>query len=151
MKSYANFALVLFLSVISLTGFAQTIPAKPQQFNNFPSTINLSADVLESLFSSAEGENINLEGSDNFSFNGKVTSNLVKYSNLQTAVLRSPEYDNTIFSVSKITNADNSITYLGRIINKKYFDGFELKKNENGNYQLIKMETDKVIQDCKGN
>jgi hypothetical protein len=60
----------------------------------------------------------------------------------------SPDYSNTIFQVSKITNGDGSISYIGRIINKNYFDGFELNKNASGNYQLKKIETDRVIPDC---
>jgi hypothetical protein len=37
---------------------------------------------------------------------------------------------------------------VGRIINVNYFDGYELRKSAAGNYQLIKIETDKVIQPC---
>ena len=77
-----------------------------------------------------------------------MVNNVVKYSNLQSAVIKSPAFHNSIFSISKITNKDNSISYVGRIVNKNYFDGYELKKNAAGNYQLIKMETDRVIQDC---
>jgi hypothetical protein len=40
------------------------------------------------------------------------------------------------------------VSYQGRIINKNYFDGYELKKNAAGNYQLIKIEKENVIQVC---
>ncbi len=150
MKLLAPYAMLLLLfSVISLTGLSQNgNTAKPKQFNNFPDVINCSETELSHIFSSAAGQNISLSFSDNFSFSGNVTSNVVKYSNLQTAVVKSPFFNNTIFSVSKIINKDNSISYLGRIINKNYFDGYELKKNEAGNYQLIKIQTDRVIPDC---
>jgi hypothetical protein len=144
--TYATYALSLFLSFTVMTGFGQT--NKPKQFSSFPEVINCSEQQLASIFNAAPGQNINLSFSDNFTFSGTVKSNLVKYANLQSAVIVSPDYSNTVFGVSKIINADGSLSYTGRIINKNYFDGFELKKNTAGNYQLKKIETDYVIQDC---
>ena len=150
MKHLAPYAMLLLLSFSFTTGFSQNgnVP-KPKQFSNFPDIINCSEAELSSIFDSSPGQNISLSFSNNFLFSGNVTSNVVKYANLQTAVIKSPVFNNTIFSVSKIINKDNSISYLGRIINKNYFDGYELKRNAAGNYQLIKMETDRVIQDCR--
>lgn len=150
MKHLAPYAMLLFLSFCSVTALSQdnNIP-KPKQFSNFPDIINCSEAELNSVFNSLPGQNISLSFSNNFLFSGNVISNIVKYSNLQTAVIKSQVFNNTIFCVSKITNKDNSISYVGRIINKDYFDGYELKKNATGTYQLIKMETDQVIQDCR--
>ncbi len=147
MKHFAPYALSLMLSLIAMTGFSQN-SSKPKQFSSFPETINCSEQELSKVFNAAPGQLVTLAFSNNFTFSGSVTSNLVKYSNLRTAVVVSPDYSNTIFSVSKITNNDGSISYIGRIINKNYFDGFELKKNTTGVYQLTKIETDRVIQDC---
>jgi hypothetical protein len=149
MKSYATYALSLILSMISMSGFSQNNAAKPKQFNNFPGVINCSEAELSKIFNTASGQAVSVSFSENFTFSGSVTSNIVKYANLQTAVIVSPGYSNTIFSVSKITNKDNSISFIGRIINKNYFDGFELKQNVAGDYQLVKMETDRVIPDCR--
>jgi hypothetical protein len=146
MKPYATYALSLFLSLTVMTGFGQT--NKPKQFSSFPEVINCSEQQLASIFNTAPGQNISLSFSDNFTFSGTVKSNLVKYANLQSAVIVSPDYFNTVFGVSKIINGDGSISYIGRIINKNYFDGFELKKNTAGNYQLKKIETDRVMPDC---
>ena len=142
MKRYAPYALSVLLTFIAMTGFSQNT-SKPKQFNNFPATINCTEQELSKVFNASPGQVINLSFSDNFTFIGNVTSNVVKYANLQTAVVVSPAYSNTIFSISKITGNDGSINYLGRIINKNYFDGFELKKNASGIYQLKKIETDR--------
>ena len=147
MKHYAPYALSLLLSFIVTTGFCQSNP-KPKQFSNFPEIINCSEAELSKVFAAAPGQDISLTFSNNFIFTGSIKSNLSRYTNLQSAVIVSPDYSNTIFSVSKISNADGTISYVGRIINKNYFDGFELKKNESGTYQLKKVETDRVIQDC---
>jgi hypothetical protein len=148
MKPYATYALSLFLSFTVMTGFGQSSNPKPKQFSNFPETINCSEQELARVFNTTTGENISLTFSDNFIFSGNIKTNLVKYANLQSVVIVSPDYFNTVFAVSKIINADGSLSYIGRIINKNYFDGFELKKNTAGNYQLKKIETDRVIPDC---
>ncbi|HEX2683377.1 MAG TPA: hypothetical protein VHL77_05575 [Ferruginibacter sp.] len=148
MKNYAPYALSLILSVISITGFSQSNTSKPAQFNAFPAVINCSQTELGRIFNTAPGQQISLSFSDNFTFSGTMTANVVKYASLQSAVITSPDYSNTIFSVSKIIHDDGSTGYIGRIINKNFFDGFELKQDQSGNYQLVKMETDRVIQDC---
>jgi len=148
MKHYAPYALSFLLSFIVLTGFSQSNNLKPKQFSSFPDRINCSEQELARVFSASAGQVISLSFSDNFTFTGSVKSNIAKYANLQSAVIVSPDYSNTIFNVSRITNDDGTYSYVGRIINKNYFDGFELKKNTTGNYQLKKIETDRVIQDC---
>ena len=147
MKRLIPFALALLLCVTSKIGFSQNV-TKPKQFNNFPDIINCTVAELSKAFTTSPGQQISLSFSDNFSFGGAVISNTVKYSNLQSANIKSPVFNNSIFNISKRINNDNSITYVGRIINRDYFDGYELKKNAAGNYQLIKIETDKVIQNC---
>jgi len=147
MKYLAPYALSLLFCTITLTSFSQN-NSKPKQFNNFPGIINCSESELARIFNTAAGQQMACSFSDGFIFSGTVINNIVKYSNLQTAVITSPEYSNTIFNISKITNNDGSLSYIGRIINKNYYDGFELKKNTAGDYQLIKVETDRVIPDC---
>ena len=149
MKRYAPYALfVLFLCLVA-NGYSQSNSIKPKQFNSFPSTINCSEKELEKVFNAVPGQSINLSFSSNFTFSGIVKNNVAKYSNLRSAVITSPDYANTIFSISKITRADGTLSYVGHIINKNYFDGYELKRNSTGDYQLIKVEMDRVIPDCK--
>lgn len=149
MKPYATYALYVLFSLVSVTGFSQNNNQKPKQFDNYPATINCSDLELAKVFNTVQGQAVSLNFSNDFIFSGTVTSNIVKYSNLQSAVVMSPDYANTIFNLSKVTNTDGSVSYNGRIINKNHFDGFELKKNPVGEYQLVKIESDRVIQDCK--
>ena len=146
MKTYAPYALSLLLSFLVLTGFSQT--NKPKQFSDFPAIITCSEQELAKVFTASPGQDISISFSDNFTFSGTVKSNLVKYTNLQSAVIVLPGYSNSIFSVSKVTKSDGTMSYVGHIINKSFFDGFDLKKNTAGVYQLTKTESDRVIQDC---
>lgn len=144
MRHFVAFTFSLFFF---LTGFAQ--PAglpKPELFSNFPDIINCSTAELDLVFAKSEGQNIDLSFSNSFNFGGTVTSNVVKYANLQSVIIKSSVFNNAIFHISKRTNPDNSITYVGLIINQNYFDGYELKTDAAGNYKLIKIQTDHVIQ-----
>jgi poly-D-alanine transfer protein DltD len=143
-----NSVLLLCLMISAVIHAQGPSGAKPSLFNNFPAKISCSEQELSRVFTSTADQAISLSFSDNFIFSGKVTSNVVKYANLQTAVIKSPVFGDAIFVLSKITNADRTTGYVGRIINKQYFDGYELKKDASNNYQLIKIETDKVIEDC---
>ena len=148
MKRHATYALSLLLSFIVTTGFCQVNNPKPKQFSSLPEIINCNEQELSKVFTATPGQTISIAFLNNFTFTDNVTSNLSKYANLQSVVIVSPDYFNTIFSISKATNADGTIAYIGRIINKNYFDGFELKRNLSGSYQLKKIETDRVIPDC---
>lgn len=149
MKRYAPYALFVLFLCFAAKGYSQSNSIKPKQFNSFPSTINCSEQELAKVFNAVPGQPISLSFSSNFTFSGIVKNSVAKYSNLRSAVITSPDYANTIFSISKITRADGTLAYVGRIINKDYFDGYELKRSITGTYQLIKIETDRVIPDCK--
>ena len=131
------------------TSLAQvTTAAKPKVFDTLPSSISISESLLESFFNLDKNQETTLALGDKFSFPGKVLSNEVKYSNLQTIIVKSSAFNNAIFQVSRIINEDKSISYTGRILNIKAFDGFEIKKNAAGFYELLKFETDQVTNDC---
>ncbi|MGC4100138.1 hypothetical protein [Ferruginibacter sp.] len=137
---------LLLLTIMCTTAKAQN-SSKPKLFSSFPDKISCTNAELGKVFSIAANQNAGLRFSDNFSFDGVVTSNVVKYANLQSVVIRSAAYDGAIFVLSKITE-NGTVNYVGRIINTKYFDGYELKQDAQGNYQFLKIETGRVIQDC---
>ena len=152
MKRPIPYVLVMMLMVFSIATHSQNVPAaKPKLFATFPDKISCANTELNKVFNSTTDQNISLSFSDNFLFSGTVISNVVKYTNLQTAIIKSPAFGDAIFVLSRISNADRSVSYVGRIINTKYFEGYELKKDAANNYQLIKIETDKVIQVCSQN
>ncbi len=131
-------------------GFAQnTLSAKPKLFENLPASIAISENLLQSFFSLNQNQETVLDFSAQFSFPCRVLSNEVKYANLQTVIVKSSIFGNAIFQVSRIVNDDRSISYAGRIINDKAFDGYVIKKLDGGAYQLQKYETDKVLDECK--
>lgn len=149
MKLLSTLTLAFSLCLLSVTGFSQTGKApKPKIFSDFPDKINCPSSELSYAFSTSEGEHIVLFFTDNFRFSGTVISNVVKYDNLQSMVIRSDASENTIFHLTKQINEDNTVTYIGRIINSNAADGYEIKKDITGNYKFEKAMYDKILQDC---
>ena len=139
----------LFALLISFTGAkAQVVTERrPQLFAAFAKTINFPKTELEKIFNTPEGRTIKLSLGDNVGLTGVITSSIQRYHNLQSVVVRLNNLDNTIFGISKRTNDDNSISYVGRIINTKYADAFEVKSDANGNYFINKTNTATLIED----
>ena len=120
--------------------------SKSQLFRNSSQRVPAKIDELDKAFSSPEGSIVKLHFR-NFDFEGTITSSLKRYDNLYSVVIKSSSMENTIFSISKRTNDDKTITYVGRIINENYADGYELIEAEEGGYVLNKIKTDVLLQD----
>ena len=142
-------AAVLFTLLISFKNTnAQIVnERRPQLFAAFAKTINFPKTELEKIFTAPEGSNIKLSLGGNVGLSGIVSSSIQRYHNLQSVVIKLNNLDSTVFGISKRTNDDNSITYIGRIINTKYADAFELKTDANGNYFINKRNTADLIED----
>lgn len=138
--------LFIFLATFHI-GNAQNLQPKAKLFNSVSNVVPCPVSELEKGFSSFSGKNIRLNFGKNISFNGYVLSNIQRYHNLRSMIIKLPDYNNAILSVSKRVNDDNTITYIGRIINEKYSDGYELKSDLAGNYFLNKIKTEDLIQD----
>lgn len=142
-------AIALFTLLFSFnTSKAQVVTDhRPFLFRAFADTLNFPTTELEKIFNTAEGKPIKLSLGGNSSLTGIILSSVQRYENLQSAVVRLNNLDNSIFGISKRTNDDKSISYIGRIINLKYADAFELKTDSNGNYFINKTKTEKLIED----
>lgn len=148
MNTQCKTLLILLLCLTSAAAFSQQADNRPKLFQNYPETIAVSVNALQSAFSATDGEEVNVDITNAFSFQGKVLSNIQKYDNMQSMVIKSPAFNDALLCITKLKNEDNSIQYVGRIINDKAFDGYELKKYNDGNYYLQKFETGKILQDC---
>jgi hypothetical protein len=142
-------AAVLVGLLVSFQGIkAQVVTERrPELFSAFSKTIDFPKSQLEKIFTAAEGSTIKLSLGNNVGFSGVVTSSVQKYQNLQSVIIRLNNLDNTVMGISKRINDDNSISYIGRIINTRYADAFVLKPDANGTYFLNKTKTAELIED----
>ncbi len=150
MKSLRTTILCVSISLCSLCSFAQkpdqSIPFnkpnynKPKLFSNLPDSISISIDNLNSLFNTQVGRASSVYLSDNsiFKFEGLVMSTSSKYGNtMNSVVIRSTNYNGATLTISKTMNADETISYSGRIISFQSGDLFELQ-NKDGHLTLVK-------------
>jgi hypothetical protein len=143
---YKAIALCIIIT-FSFAAQAQILSSNRQNyFNRYADKLPTSATELNKVFNAPEGSKVKINFSD-FSFNGIVTSSIKRFDNLYSVIVKSPVLDNTILSISKRINRDNSVSYTGRIINQKYADGFELRKGTDGVYAMNKIKTDELIED----
>lgn len=147
MKPHRKTLLMLLLCLTTAVSYSQA-DSRPKIFQNFPESFTVNEPFFQNIFQATDGQDVSLPLSTSFNFPGKVLSNEFKYSNLQSITIKSSIFDNAILHLSKITNEDNSITYVGRIINDRAFDGYEIRRSTDGTYSFKKFETAKVMQDC---
>lgn len=139
--------LCLSLTFCFQTNAQVTNSSRPDLFNSFSANIPVSISELDKAFTNSVGSSVKLSFDNKFSFTGTVLSSVRRYRNLSSVIIKSPLLNNALFSISRITNDDNTITYVGRIINEKYADGYELVKDNSGNYFFNKIKTEDLIQD----
>ena len=149
MKTLIKPMLAIFVCLTTSAGFSQTSSVSKQAiFDNYPNTIDCAVSTFINAFNLTEGQHITLTFSDDFKFSGTVTSNIVKYSNLQSMTIQSDQSDKTIFHLSKQIKDDFSQNYVGRIMNPTASDGYQIKRDISGNYKFVKVETEKILQEC---
>lgn len=147
MKIMYKMAAICAIMMISYTGQSQIhTSSRHNYFDKYAANLQTPEAELSKAFSVPEGGKVKLTFGD-FAFNGIVTSSIKRYDNLYTVIVKSPGMNNTLLSISKRINDDKTITYVGRIINNNYADGFELKRENNGSYTMQKIKTDALIED----
>jgi len=147
MKIIIKMAILAIAILVSYSSNAQILTSNRQNyFNKYAERLPANVSELEKAFSTEEGGKVKINFG-NFSFIGIVTSSVKRYENLQSIVVKSPDLNNTLLAISRRINDDKTISYVGHIINEKYADGFELRKDNNGSYAMNKIKTDALIED----
>lgn len=118
-------------------------------FQNLPEKISVNVGNLNNILNTPVGKDININLSDKsqFQFEGQVVSvSAQEGDNVQSMVIRSTNYDGARFTLSRITNADGSVSYSGRILSFRYDDLLELK-NQDGQFILVKRKYSDLINE----
>jgi len=147
MKTFTKTCMLLILLVITGSSKAQKINSRPKLFTRVENKISYPKADLEKIFAKTKGSKLQISLPGNFNFSGTVVSSVQRYPNLKSFLIKSDVLNGTIFAISRRINDDSSVTYVGRIVNEKYSDGYELKQDSTGNYFLNKINMDEVLQD----
>lgn len=137
--------LILLYSANSLC--AQTSNTqRTLMFKSVGDRVPAAITELEKAFSAKSGTEVHFKF-QNFAFTGTIISSVKKYENLYSTTIEITSMKNTLLSLSKRINDDLTITYVGRILNDKASDGYELIKNTDGTYTFHKILSEELIQD----
>ena len=144
---FKTFCLVALITIANFCSAQSSRALRPDLFGGFSQKMATPLSELDKAFTAKAGTPVALRLSDQFSFSGIVFSSVTKFNSLSTVIIKSAALHNTLLCISKRINDDNSVTYVGRIINEQYGDGYELKKDVQGNYSFNKIRTADLIQD----
>lgn len=147
MKSILSALLVM--CCMSMVSSAQAQATQRHKlFDQQPDQISLNIQTLEQVMNAREGQQTTVQFSPAFAFTGTVISNEQKYHNLQTVLIKSPMFDQALFSLSRISTEDGLVQYSGRILHAQAEDGYMLKKTNQQDYRLTKINTVSVLEEC---
>lgn len=140
-------AALCMLASVSITAQKKS-STRPFLFKDYPEIINCTEAQLSSLFTYGNDVEVTLILPNGLTLKGPVKWWAKKYTNLQTVTIKLTEFGNTLFSLTRRFDAANNFIYVGHLFNTEYADGYELVNKGGGSYQLIKMQTDKIVQIC---
>ncbi len=150
MKTLTTAVLVLLLAASTAAVFAQKKDiAHKSIFTEFPGEIEISSATLKNTLVAKPGQTVSIPFNDRFVFRGKVVSNEMKYADLQSMLVRSEQYANTLFQLSRISDPATGVKYVGRIISPDALEVYEIRNDMADNYRLQRVDLDRVLQDCR--
>ena len=109
---------------------------KPKLFGDLPERINFDPTVLSALLNTQVGQSINLAVTSLFRISGQVVSK-ADDQNSTSVVVRLINRPGARLIFTKLTDPNNSVKYIGRIISLKHGDSYEII-SENDQYYLKK-------------
>jgi hypothetical protein len=112
--------------------------SKPSLFTSVPEQLEVASSELYRILSSDVNEKISAQLSGQFQVAGLVVDKNQHTPGSLTMNIRLENYDNALFNVTILFQADNSTSIRGRIIHPKYSDVLELYK-ERERYYLKKV------------
>jgi hypothetical protein len=113
---------------------------KPHLFDNLPAKISFNPSNFMGLLNKQPGSIVStsLSADASIVFEGKLVSSASdENGSLERMVIQSTNFPGATFSMSKVTNSDGTIRYIGRLISFKHGDVFVLQQT-NGQYELVK-------------
>ena len=148
MKNLRTYVLCTSMVLTSIFAVAQDqkIPVnepdynKPHLFDNLPTRIPFDPANFTGLISKQTGTAVSTSLSKDamIAFEGKITSQVSEENGrIEKLSIQSTNYPGATLNLSKITSADGTIRYIGRLISFQHGDLFILQQN-NGQYELVK-------------
>lgn len=136
----AGLLVVCIFAFQSINAQLQPVTQKPVQkaltLTQLPDKLECNSSLLKKLSAIRKSENISLP-LGNFEFAGQVTDKIQRSAGVVSMNIRSTNFPGALFTLSVITDADNTQKLVGRIINPQSDEVLVLTE-ENNKYFLVK-------------
>jgi hypothetical protein len=106
---------------------------KPKLFADLPDRVDFDPKSFSNLFALQVGQSADVPISSDFNFSGQVVSRSDD-PNSVSVVIRSTNRVGARLVFTKVTNADNTVKYIGRIISLQHGDSYEIVSENNQYY-----------------
>ncbi len=106
---------------------------KPKLFGDLPDRLDFNPEEISNLFDLQIGQSVNVPITAAFGFSGQVVSKSDDPKS-KSIVIRSTNRLGARLIFSKITDGNNEIKYIGRIISLKHADSYEIVSENNQYY-----------------
>lgn len=135
-----------FSQEISFRSAKEKNADKKAVFMNVAERTSTDVNLMQSLFNLTTGQGTTIKLSDNLQLMGHVVS-VEQQASTQSITLRSTNFPNTVFTLSKVTAADGSVSFTGAVINHQSKDIIMLEQEQDGKYAWTKKNLSDLIQD----
>lgn len=111
---------------------------KPKLFKDLPERIKAPLKSFDNIFDLEIGKTVDLPFDGDFKFSGTVISKAEDaVANVKNIVVKSTNRIGATLALSRIINADNTISYSGTIMSFQHADAYQVTY-DNGLYFLVK-------------
>lgn len=148
MKLMPRWCIAVMLTLIAYSSPAQTLQKKSSLFSAYPVSVDCPVQQLNSLFTAANGQPVQLALSEKFILKGTLKNKINKYGKIETLFIQLPSFDNILLSVSRRMDEQKNYVYSAHLFNRNFSDGYELKRGKNNVYRFEKIETEKILPLC---
>jgi hypothetical protein len=120
---------------------------KPRLFADLPEKASLQLTELESLLTLEVGSKVAASIAKNITISGTVVSKSNPADkSVQSVVIKSLTRQGTIFTFTRVTDTDGTVSYLGRMINRSSGDALEITKEGKG-YVIRKQHIAAIVNE----
>jgi len=136
---------VLFSLLFNFSANAQQQSNKESLlFAQAPDRVNCNPAILDQVFRVKNSSRVTLNISEQLSLTGEVTEQIAVSNDTQIINIRCSNYNNALFTLTRIREANQPERFIGRIIHPKSNDAYVLV-NENGGYQFKKQTLSQMM------
>jgi hypothetical protein len=113
--------------ILSVTSLCQPpvparLPDKPILFGNLPEQLSIPAITIQKIFAGSSTGFIRIPAEEYGYLEGYIIEKVSKSSSVITINIRLTNYDQALFTISRIIGKDQKENFIGRIVHRNYSD-----------------------------